>query len=293
MTRSPERRARRAVSVIVPAFGAGAGIAAALASVFAQTFTDCRRRRRRRWLAGHGRARSGDRPFRSRIQLHRPAQPRRRRRRATRRSGRPAAACSRFSTPTIAGCRIFSRTRSRGWSPIAAARWSTATRGSAATRALAGRTFMAVSPSEGEVTLVSLIRQRCNIALSTVVARRRALVAAGLFDETLRSGHDYELWLRLAWRGAPMAYHRDVLAERRVRGRGTVGGRHQGGRAVAERARSLRARPRPRHGGAHGAADPDDGARRSAGDRAGEAALPRGEFRGGAISPRRRPRSGR
>jgi glycosyltransferase involved in cell wall biosynthesis len=81
---------------------------------------------------------------------------------------------------------------------------------------LAGRRFMEGAPSDGEVTLLSLIQQRCNIVLSTVVVRRRPLVAAGLFDETLRRGQDFELWLRMAWRGAAMAYQRDVLAERRV-----------------------------------------------------------------------------
>jgi hypothetical protein len=81
----------------------------------------------------------------------------------------------------------------------------------------ASRTFTAAWPSEGDVTLVSLIRQRSHIALSTVVARRRPLVAAGMFDETLRGGHDFDLWLRLAWRGAPIVYHRAVLAERCLR----------------------------------------------------------------------------
>ncbi len=35
------------------------------------------------------------------------------------------------------------------------------------------------------------------IATSTVVARRKALIAAGGFDERLASGQDYEMWLRL------------------------------------------------------------------------------------------------
>ena len=35
------------------------------------------------------------------------------------------------------------------------------------------------------------------IATSTVVARRKALIAAGGFDEHLASGQDYEMWLRL------------------------------------------------------------------------------------------------
>src|SRR5262249_50917765 len=64
---------------------------------------------------------------------------------------------------------------------------------------LAGRRFMEDAPSDGAVTLLSLIEQRCNVILSTVVARRDAVVAAGMFDEGLRRGQDFDLWLRLAY----------------------------------------------------------------------------------------------
>jgi glycosyltransferase involved in cell wall biosynthesis len=98
---------------------------------------------------------------------------------------------------------------------------------------LAGRRFMDTAPSTGDVTLLSLVEQRCNIVLSTVVARRSAVVDAGLFDETLRRGQDFELWLRLAWRGAAFAYQKTVLAERRVRADGLSGD------AIAEIERAL------------------------------------------------------
>jgi glycosyltransferase involved in cell wall biosynthesis len=98
---------------------------------------------------------------------------------------------------------------------------------------LAGRRFMDTAPSHGEVTLLSLVQQRCNIVLSTVVARRAAVADAGLFDETLRRGQDFELWLRLAWRGARLAYQNVVLAERRVRADGLSGD------AIAEIERAL------------------------------------------------------
>jgi hypothetical protein len=88
---------------------------------------------------------------------------------------------------------------------------------------LAGQRVTDMAPSDGDVTLISLIQRPCRIVLSTVVARRRAIVAAGLFDETLRRGQDFELWLRLAWRGEVIAYHRDVLADRRVRDEGLSG----------------------------------------------------------------------
>jgi glycosyltransferase involved in cell wall biosynthesis len=88
---------------------------------------------------------------------------------------------------------------------------------------LAGKRFMETAPSVGDVTLISLIEQQCNIILSTVVMRREPLVAAGLFDETLRRGQDFELWMRLALRGAKMCYQQAVLAERRVRSDGLSG----------------------------------------------------------------------
>jgi glycosyltransferase involved in cell wall biosynthesis len=81
---------------------------------------------------------------------------------------------------------------------------------------LAGRTFMADCPSTGPVTVASLLDLRCTVLLSTVVARRGALIAVGGFDESLRRGHDADLWLRLARHGALIDYHRTVLALRRV-----------------------------------------------------------------------------
>lgn len=88
---------------------------------------------------------------------------------------------------------------------------------------LAGRQFMDAAPSQGAVTLLALIEQRCNIMLSTVVARRTVIVHAGLFDEGVRRGQDFDLWLRLAHRGAVMRYQRHVLAERHVHRDGLSG----------------------------------------------------------------------
>lgn len=76
---------------------------------------------------------------------------------------------------------------------------------------LAGRRFMDVCPSEGEVTLPSLLAQTCNVLLSSVVARRTALVSVGGFDATLRRGQDFDLWLRMASRDARIGYQRKVL----------------------------------------------------------------------------------
>lgn len=72
------------------------------------------------------------------------------------------------------------------------------------------------SPSAGEVSFESLVRQRCNVMVS-VMARRATLVDAGLFDESLRSSEDFDMWLRIAKAGGRIAYHRQPLVRYRRR----------------------------------------------------------------------------
>jgi len=79
---------------------------------------------------------------------------------------------------------------------------------------LAGKRFMRISPSHGPVTVESLLLQQCNVILSSVVARTAALTEVGLFDESLRRGQDFDLWLRFAARGYRLRYQRNVLVER-------------------------------------------------------------------------------
>ncbi len=78
----------------------------------------------------------------------------------------------------------------------------------------AGRTYMEVNPSEGEVTFEGMVTQRCTV-VNYVIARRDAVVAAGWFDETLSRSEDFDLWLRILGRGGRIAYHRKVLARYR------------------------------------------------------------------------------
>jgi glycosyltransferase involved in cell wall biosynthesis len=80
----------------------------------------------------------------------------------------------------------------------------------------AGRRFMDVHPSTGDVTFESLVSQRCNVMVS-VLARREALVDAGLFDESLRSSEDFDMWLRVLHGGWRIGYHRRPLVRSRLR----------------------------------------------------------------------------
>jgi glycosyltransferase involved in cell wall biosynthesis len=80
----------------------------------------------------------------------------------------------------------------------------------------AGKTFMQGCPSSGQVTFESVLTEQCQIPVSGTVVRRQAVVNAGLFDERLAMCDDYEMWLRLAYRGARISYHPDVLSRIRI-----------------------------------------------------------------------------
>ena len=77
-------------------------------------------------------------------------------------------------------------------------------------------TNMDMNPSEGEVTVESLISGRCNVITSSVVARRSTVLATGCFDERFRNSQDFDLWLRLAKQGARLTYQKRVLVQRRI-----------------------------------------------------------------------------
>jgi glycosyltransferase involved in cell wall biosynthesis len=58
----------------------------------------------------------------------------------------------------------------------------------------------------------------CCVNTSTVIARREALVEAGLFDPRMDGAEDYEFWLRFAARGFRIGYIPEALAEYRIHG---------------------------------------------------------------------------
>ena len=79
-----------------------------------------------------------------------------------------------------------------------------------------GATTMGANPSEGLATFESLVLCRCTVVGSTVVARRQALIAAGLFDESFVQGEDFDLWARVAYHGGRIDYRKHVHARRRI-----------------------------------------------------------------------------
>lgn len=82
---------------------------------------------------------------------------------------------------------------------------------------LAGRRLMSASPSRGPVTFESLVREECTVLTSTTMARRQALVDAGLFDERFLRSEDFHLWLKMVLRGSRLAYSERVLVRHRRR----------------------------------------------------------------------------
>jgi glycosyltransferase involved in cell wall biosynthesis len=58
----------------------------------------------------------------------------------------------------------------------------------------------------------------CCINTSTVIAKRDALLDAGLFDSRMDGAEDYEFWLRFAASGFRIGYIPEALAEYRVHG---------------------------------------------------------------------------
>ncbi len=92
---------------------------------------------------------------------------------------------------------------------------------------LAGRwpTCMDASPSNGPVNFESLIREQCTVLTSFTVAQRQSVIDAGSFDPAFRRSEDFDLWLRMAHRGAKMNYQRTVLGTHALSEEGLSGDR--------------------------------------------------------------------
>ena len=79
------------------------------------------------------------------------------------------------------------------------------------------RTFMETAPSEGEANFGSILDLRCNVITSGTMARKQAVIDAGMFETERVRAHDFHLWLRMAKNGAKIGYQRKQLLKYRVR----------------------------------------------------------------------------
>jgi glycosyltransferase involved in cell wall biosynthesis len=78
-----------------------------------------------------------------------------------------------------------------------------------------GRRFFETNGTDGPITLEALLRLQVVVLTSSMVGRRECLEAAGLYDESLGSVEDFDLWLRLVAAGARLDYTREVLVRYR------------------------------------------------------------------------------
>lgn len=99
---------------------------------------------------------------------------------------------------------------------------------------VAGKRYMELFPSQGPVTVKSLLNETCNVITSTVMARREAVIDAGLFNERFSGPEDFDLWVRLALAGRRLHYHYAVLGRRRLRPEGLASNREKMSASLAQ-----------------------------------------------------------
>ena len=78
-----------------------------------------------------------------------------------------------------------------------------------------GRSFER-QPQSPPVTFEKLLTEECAVTTSAMVASRQAMIDAGLFDEHYRRCEDFDLWVRMSFRGAKMDLLRQVGIEHRL-----------------------------------------------------------------------------
>ena len=88
---------------------------------------------------------------------------------------------------------------------------------------LKGRTFIELAPSKCEVTPESLLTVDVGLLTTALIATKKAVWEAGLFDETILRGHDFDLWLRIAQKRFKFACNRQVLAHYTISDSGLSG----------------------------------------------------------------------
>lgn len=78
-----------------------------------------------------------------------------------------------------------------------------------------GRAFER-QPQNPPVTFEKLLSEECGVTTSAMMASRQAMIDAGLFDENHRRSEDFDLWVRMSFRGARMDLLRQVGIEHRL-----------------------------------------------------------------------------
>lgn len=78
------------------------------------------------------------------------------------------------------------------------------------------RTFMETAPSVGEANFDSILDLRCNVITSGTMARKQAIIDAGMFETERVRAHDFHLWLRMAKNGSRIGYQEKQLVRYRV-----------------------------------------------------------------------------
>ena len=110
-----------------------------------------------------------------------------------------------------------------------------------------GRRITDLSPSRGDVTFESLVSCRCCVILSSVVARKAAILRVAGFDENLKHAEDFDLWVRAAHAGVRISYHGGLLLRYRRRETGlsaqSVAMREAGLRVLDKLERTLQLSP--------------------------------------------------
>jgi GT2 family glycosyltransferase len=71
-------------------------------------------------------------------------------------------------------------------------------------------------PQHPPVTFEKLLTEDCCVTTSAMMASRQGMIEAGLFDERYRRCEDFDLWLRMSFRGAKMDLVGEVGIQHRV-----------------------------------------------------------------------------
>ena len=85
------------------------------------------------------------------------------------------------------------------------------------------QSFMETAPSTGEADFDGILNLRCNVITSGTMARKQAIVDAGMFESERVQAEDFHLWLRMAKSGAKIGYQQKQLLKYRVHKGGLSG----------------------------------------------------------------------